>query len=257
MTYKYFIKEINSIDEIDFSENYLKKDDLILFDIDHTIIRDKIKKSLYLQYILSNDPYCYNKIYEIINQYGDLIDMDAFLGFAMKNIQFELIEKQIIERINSIKNLGINVIGITGMLTGFNIGLGKVWQEWRCEMLKKEFDLEFSFDQFSLILNIYNDKRPIFHKGIIFTDYEEKGKALNLFLKEIDKKMNKNHQFKRIIMIDDSDKYLQSVMDQSIIDGYEFHGYQYKAHKICEWTNLDEEILIEMINEFKKFSLKK
>jgi hypothetical protein len=272
-----FIKKIESFNEIDFKNYFSKEKDLVLFDIDHTILRpDK----LYAEYIFSNDQKCNKKILELKSIHIDKIDFNHFLGFIAKSSKMQIIEPDIIEKIKFLKENSIHLIAITGMPTGFNSALKDSWQNWRFEYLKN-IGFEGSFSDIAFTLDIKEfEKRPIFYKGIIFTDFINKGKALKLFLeninklddlnnskyakfifleqaeKNLEKYKNFNLKPERIIMFDDSEEYLNSVLKVCEELKIEFHGYHYKPYEIMDWTSESEEefniFLKEIIKDQKK-----
>jgi len=95
------------------------------------------------------------------NLYGDKIDVNILLGFLLKDSEFSLTEKSIIDKINILKNNNVNFISITSVPSGFNYGLKDSFQNWRFESLKK-FGIEFSFSDLVFLINLQSYGRPIF-----------------------------------------------------------------------------------------------
>jgi hypothetical protein len=252
---KLFIREIQSFNEINFDNYFNKETDLVLFDIDNTIIFSK--NNGYEKYILSNEDKCNNKVSELKNLYADHIDQNKFLGYVFKNLEYKLVDQNIIKIIKDLKEKKVLIIGITALLTGFNDGIENSWQNWRFNHLKN-LGIEFSFSNIEFEIDKYLNQRPIFYKGIIFTDYLDKGESLKLFLREFNKRniINDRGQLtpKRIIMFDDSLEYLENVMKvcQEIDYIDEFHGYHFKNVVIHDWDESHQESFNKILKDFKK-----
>ena len=263
------IKLIKSFEEVDFDK--FEIDDFIMFDVDHTILTTD---DIYAQYMLSSQSHCSEKIAFIKEKFADKFDDNNHIGLVMKNIKMNLIEENLIEKIKALQNRGIFVIAITAMPTGFNSGLGQSWQEWRFDKLNK-IGFNGSFQDFAFVLNNENYRRPIFYKGIIFTDFTEKGPVFENFLdkfnkivnnektninflkdhKNCDSKMQKTLKQKRVIMFDDTISNLESMMKFCKEKGIEFNGYHYQPYEIEDFTSEQDEIvnfkINKMINENK------
>lgn len=264
---KSFIKKINSFNEIDFENEFKSDEDLILFDIDHTLIE---ASNEYVSCFLSYQKECNEIGLKFTNEYADIIDMNEFLGKIIKDTSFQLTENDLIQKINILKKNKIHYIAITALITGFNNGLNNTWQDWRLNMLKKDFGFEFSFSDLAFIIGKKLYKRMIFYHGIILTDHETKAKAMEEFLNEIkkislsetsniiflnntnqniEKYKNINLKPKRIVLFDDAIDNLEGLMEFCMKNNIIFNGYHYNKKIKCDHAY---DYLVEKIKIFMK-----
>ena len=82
--------------------------------------------------------------------------------------------------------------------------------------------------------------------------------AKYIFLDGTEKNLEKYKNFhlkpKRIIMFDDSDEYLKSVLETCNKLQIEFHGYHYKPYEISEWSAECEYQINESLDIFLKMN---
>jgi hypothetical protein len=251
-----FIKQISSFSEVDFDKIILNKDTLVLFDVDHTLLKPI---EIHDQYYLSSEKKCDEKMGEMRSLYADKIDQNFLVGSMMSKMKAEIIEPDVVKKIEFLKKNQIPCIAITAIPSGFNAGLNDTWQNWRFSNLKNR-GIEFSFSDLAFVLNMKGYRRPIFFNGIILADNDSKGNVLKFFLEKInnlqslekkyiigdkkDEDIKKYQNFslnpKKIIMFDDHDAFLVDLSKICSDMGIEFNGYYYRPYEIENWSEEDE-----------------
>jgi hypothetical protein len=88
----------------------------------------------------------------------------------------------------------------------------------------KSLGFEGSFSSHDFALQGFK-KHPIFYKGVLSTDLEQKGPVIGAFLDKISFKPEK------IVMIDDDGAYIRSVKEECFKRGIHFEGYIYQGAK--------------------------
>lgn len=214
------IKLINSFNEIDF--NIIASDSLVILDVDETLIQPK--DTLIIN---EHSQEAKNFKVKLIQQYPDIKNWDNLYSIMILQAERPLLEPDIIEKINQLKNRNIPVIALTAMNTG-KIGYIEHTEQWRYEQLKS-LGFEGSYSNLNTSLPS-SQGHPVFYKGILATDLAAKGPILGSFLDYIALKP------KQIIMIDDSLDMLKSVEAESKSRGIQFQGYHYKYAKQKSWN---------------------
>lgn len=218
------ISPISSFSEVDFAE--VPEHSLAIFDVDETLIQsidaylikehsDKGKR--FKQKFISDNP--------------TVKEWDALVSTMVLTAERPLIEPDIFNKISLLHKRNIPVIALSGMNTG-RIGTIKNLEEWRYNHLRS-LGFEGSFRKHIIPIKGFT-RHPIFCKGILATDLEEKGPVLGKFLDAMH--LNPSH----IIMFDDDLDYLRSVKNECSKRHIPFQGYHYQGFKSKEW---DEELI--------------
>ena len=214
------IKSIQSYDQVDF-ENITDPATVVLFDVDETLIQPE-------------DTYLINEHSErglkfrqsLIQKHPEIMKMHDIGGIILDQAARPLIEKEVINKIRTLKKNNINVFAITAMNTGEYSNIGRM-ERWRYEHLKKlGFEGTYQNDDFYLP---GFKRKPVFYKSIIATDLEDKGEVLIAVLDKI------NLRPQKIIMFDDTLEFLYSVEKECKKRGIIFFGYHYNGAKKKDW----------------------
>lgn len=209
------VKDLNKLEE---EARNLYNSDLVLFDIDYTILSPKdvalksCGKGLRRQFLNVLD----------IKRKEYLLSITALEG------EEELMDSAFPSLIQRIQKNNIPVIGLTALETG---EFGKIshLEDWRIKQLKK-FNIDFSsaFHAYNPIVlsesNQRNGRYPVFKNGVLFTNDQPKGPILADFLRKICWKP------KKILFMDDSMEQLKSVESATQVLGIEFIGFHYIAN---------------------------
>lgn len=207
------IKTIHSFDEVQFSD--IKKDTLVIFDADDTLIQPT---DTYLINEYSPEGIALRQA--LLQQHPELKNLYDLRSIILLESERYLVEEHIIEKINNLKERNIPVIVCTALYSG-KYGLIDSLEKWRFEHLKA-LGFEGSFND--KIFKLNSPKRnPIFYKGVLLSDAEEKGIVIGDFLD----KMMLNPQ--EIVMFDDLAKPLNHVKDECKKRNIKFKGYLYKG----------------------------
>jgi len=212
-------------------ESQLSTQDLVLFDVDHTLIletdmllRPCRRNSLdrLLAFFGENDPVQRKKLISII--------------FLQKKVGLlDLKSPSLIENLLKRK---VKVMALTAMKTG-PLGIIDNIENYRIKELKS-LGIDFR-EAFPYLPAIYFEdpshpqSPPLFESGVLFSSYINKGEVLRDFLENI------NFYPRQVVFVDNSYKYLQSVENELNKLGIPFLGIHYK-----KWLglskNFDEEI---------------
>ncbi len=214
------IKSIQSYDQVNF-ENITDPATVVLFDVDETLIQPE-------------DTYLINEHSErglkfrqsLIQKHPEISKMHDIGGIILDQAARPLIEKEVINKISTLKKNNINVFAITAMNTGEYSNIGRM-ERWRYEHLKK-LGFEGTYQNDDFYLQGFK-RKPVFYKSIIATDLEDKGEVLMAVLDKI------NLRPRKIIMFDDTLEFLYSVEKECKKRGIIFFGYHYNGAKKKNW----------------------
>lgn len=214
------IKSIQSYDQVNF-ENITDPATVVLFDVDETLIQPE-------------DTYLINEHSErglkfrqsLIQKHPEISKMHDIGGIILDQAARPLIEKEVINKISTLKKNNINVFAITAMNTGEYSNIGRM-ERWRYEHLKK-LGFEGTYQNDDFYLQGFK-RKPVFYKSIIATDLEDKGEVLMAVLDKI------NLRPQKIIMFDDTLEFLYSVEKECKKRGIIFFGYHYNRAKKKNW----------------------
>lgn len=216
---------IHSFDEVAF-EDITDPSTLVLFDVDETLIQP-------------DDTYLINEHSErglkfrqsLIQKHPEIMKIHDIGGIILHQAERSLIENEVISKIKILKKKNIKVFAITAMNTGAYSNIGRM-EKWRYEHLKK-LGFEGAYPNDDFYLQGFK-RKPVFYKGIIATDLEDKGEVLASILQRL------NLKPKKIIMFDDTLEFLESVQKECIKKNLDFTGYHYRGAKTKDW---DEELI--------------
>lgn len=173
------------------------------------------------------------------------IELIKTLSLSLSEPKRVIVEEMAPEFIRSLQQRGLKVIALTACPSG-DYGLIPKVECWRVEHLRSlgiDFSSSFSTISPLSLSDIASQGRspPVFEEGILFSGVllskgYTKGEVLAEFLKQA------NFHPEKVIFIDDSIHYLDSVQTAVQAAGIEFKGYQYLgAERFFKKTN--EEVL--------------
>jgi hypothetical protein len=212
--------------------NSLTTNDLVIFDVGNVIIRrtdnffnkgkmnPALKKEIFSEYnkFLSKQGIKKELSHnEMINLWSSIKNSAATQLFA----------PQTIEIIKNIQKKNIKCIAHTKM----DVGTGTLKEKLENYRIKILLDLNINFEnsfkekRIELVDNTNKNSKPIYKNGVLFADKSSKGESLKLFLKKV------NFKPKKIVMIDDQKRYLESVLKTSEDLNINFIGIHYIAIK--------------------------
>lgn len=157
-----------------------------------------------------------------------------------------LIDERSLSLVRKLQERGVPVAAFTNAPRG-KVGNIESVADWRVEELQR-FGFDFSSTwQNKEIVELPKDQdqefAPIFKSGIIFSSLHPKGKTLSNFLAAIDWKP------KKVVMIDDEVKYVQSVGESLKTLGVSYTGFHYTGAKQLP-CNLDRETAQFQVRRF-------
>ncbi|MGI4775959.1 MAG: DUF2608 domain-containing protein [Janthinobacterium lividum] len=216
-----FIRTISTYNEVNFGE-ISSTEILVLFDVDETLIQPE---DTYLINEHSEEGKKFR--YALLKKYSQFKDWDSIAGILLKEAKRPFIEDSITSKVESLKKRNITLLAIAGMNTG------KYWpydalEEWRYEQLKA-LGFEGSYNNTTFNIREFK-KNPVFFKGIIATDLEDKGEVLGIVSDKLRRK------FKLVIMFDDDINFLHSVSKECQRRNITFQGYHYQGAKKKIWN---------------------
>lgn len=144
-----------------------------------------------------------------------IFDVDQTLIYS---IDSGLVEPEIISQLQLLKNNNVPFIACTAMQA--EQGSFKACIERRYEHLKL-LGFEASYIDLIFSVDISSKRLPLFYKGILGTNSEQKGIVIGVFL-DITQISPKN-----IMMFDDNPRFLQTVQQECKKRGIRFIGYLY------------------------------
>ncbi|MGE0206419.1 MAG: DUF2608 domain-containing protein [Candidatus Babeliales bacterium] len=215
------ITTIHSFNDVNFDT--FTKNDLVIFDVDETLIQPKDafvlneqtpQADAFRKKLLQKYPTVTIKEWENI---GSLLLLQA---------ERPLLEPSVITKIDTLQKRGIPVIACTGMNTG-TLGLVPSMEAWRYNHLKS-LGFEGSFNKTELTFKTFK-RKPVFYHGILAADTEPKGPVVGAFLDAM-----QLHP-KKIIMFDDTLEFLESMQAECKKRGIAFQGYEYKGAHEKPW----------------------
>ncbi len=194
---------------------------LVVYDVDETLVQPSDS-------FLSNEHTVQgrNFLSELVKKYPKKTDWGRFRAILLRDASMPMIEVGVLNVIKKFREKGAKVIALTSMNTG-KIGFYQRLEAWRYEQLKSlGFEGDFPREHFPL----RGFKRnPVFYRGVLAADLENKGEVLSAFLKKVQLHPRK------IIAIDDDIKALNQVGDLCKRQGMSFQGYLYSGAKQVPW----------------------
>lgn len=213
------IHEVYDLDLFTEETEKLTSDDLIIYDIDNTLIapEDLIMRAS-----------CRKLRSKLLQEFKVKPDYQEYIfSLIYERYKVNLVDPQIVDLIISQQRRGIPAIALTGSMTA-KFGVLESIEKWRYNQIGRlgiDFSPSFNlsedpyyFSRFAIMM-----RYPSFYKGILFTDLVPKGAVLIAFLNKLDWKPRK------VVFIDDRADYLKSVRSSLEAIGVEFIGFHYRA----------------------------
>ncbi|MDP1723894.1 MAG: DUF2608 domain-containing protein [Alphaproteobacteria bacterium] len=219
------IQSVSNFKAIDFS-SIKSPNTLVIFDVDETLIQPV---DTYL--INEHKAEGINFREKMVADHPGVKDWDKILSIILEEAKRPLIEPDIVSEIKKLQERNVLVIACTGMNTG-KAALYERLEIWRYDHLKS-LGFEGSFTSKDFTLQGFKSQ-PVFYKGVLSADLEEKGPVIGAFLDKISFKPEK------IVMIDDDGAYIRSVKEECFKRGINFEGYLYQGAKEKKW---DEDLI--------------
>lgn len=221
----FFILSVSNFKAIDFSA-IKSSETLVIFDVDETLIQPI---DTYL--VNEQKPEAIHFREKMVAAHPEIKDWNRILSIIRQEAKRPLIEIDIMSEIKKLQQRNIPVIACTMMNTG-KFGLYERLEIWPYTHLKS-LGFEGSFSLYDFPLQGFQ-KNPIFYKGILSTDQEQKGSVIGAFLDKI------SFEPKKIVMIDDSGESIRSMKDECFKRNIHFEGYIYQGAKEKKW---DEKLI--------------
>lgn len=215
------IQTITSFKQIDFDSIKSPKM-LVIFDVDETLIQPVDS-----YFVNEHTPQGRQFKEKWMLNHPEVKDWDRIASILLEEVQRPLIEPFVITEIKKLQERNIPVIACTAMNTG-KVGLHDHLEKWRYNHLKSlGFEGSFSSQHFGLTGFQHH---PVFYKGLLATDLEEKGPIIGAFLDKI------SFRPEKIVMIDDKSAFIRSVKEECFKRHIHFEGYIYGGAKEKEWN---------------------
>lgn len=211
------ITTIDSYAKVNFV--VIPDDALVIFDVDETLIQPQDR------YVMHEHSQQAKKLQqELMRDYeGSGIDWVYLQSLVVEQAKRPLIEPLVIPAIDALKARGIPVIACTYMNTG-PLGVIDLLERWRYDQLQAVGFVGSYQDRVFAIP--FPRGHPVFYRGIIASDLQEKGPVLGAWLDSMD------FHPSVIIVFEDTMANLVSVQGECVKRGIAFQGYYYTgAHK--------------------------
>jgi hypothetical protein len=227
------IKNITALSQADFHS--LDKQTLVVFDVDEVLTAPNASSGMFTTHR---------------NEYGNLIkefkkkypkyasDYEMYSSIIFKSQQEVIIDKDTLSLLKNLKSKNIKTIACSTWPSGPQ-GVIPNMASHRYDVLralKITFDWSFSNDVFYLNQKLYpktnNEKvkKPLYYKGVICTDGEDKGMSLLRFFR------HKKYYPKTIIFFDDSLNKIKDVQQMCKENNINFYGYHYTNRLDTHWN---------------------
>ncbi|MBA3957309.1 MAG: DUF2608 domain-containing protein [Parachlamydiaceae bacterium] len=207
------ITQVNDLELIEQTTQQLTPQDLVLFDIDWTII-------------IAEDPLlrpCGAHLLAKLKK--EILDKDGQVDLHLSRIwnesKYTLVDPKILTLIHNLQKRNIPTMGLTGIRTG-KMGVIPNLEDWRLEQLQQQ-NIDFSHSYPTITFPEFPAPPPIFKHGVLFTSWNSKGTVLVGLLKKLDFTPCK------VIFVDDHLEYIETVEAAMHDLGIEFHGFHYKG----------------------------
>ncbi len=223
------IFEIQDLSSFKNAVQFLDDNTVVLLDIDYTLIVPCDAALL---------P-CGNRLRKQYLYRLDVPRRELLQSIIALESEEKLIDDGFLEVINLLKEKNISVFGFTALDTG-KYGKIENLEDWRLKVLEKLGIAFSSVTHHKSIIQLHkpsqhNGNYPVFKNGVVFTNRQSKGKIFTAF---VDLLKNKP---KKVIFIDDSRQYLESVEGAAKKLDIEFVGFHYRAAEALQ-SEFDEEL---------------
>lgn len=196
----------------------LDKQTLVIFNIDNTIFRTKT--------LFGSPEWAMHLIHQEMNK-GNSREMSAKKCYpiwmkAQKYADVVLLDKKILTVLKEVQKKTCGFIGLTSR----HPSAAEITQ-WQLN----KFGIDFARSRFSLYSFISSYKHPtLFRQGILFSnESNQKGEVFAAWMEQIRTQINQKNMVKKIIVIDDKERNLQSMAKAAEYLGLEFVGLRYSA----------------------------
>lgn len=176
-----------------------------------------------------------------------------YASIAKGSFEATPVDPKLIEEINKMMGRGVKGLILTSGKTG-EYGVIPSLEDLRIKRLKSiGIDMSKMFDVPSFVLKnlpkLEGDKEPKYDRGVIFTNKNNKGESLKIFLREI------KFVPKRILFVDNQMKRVESVRRAADSLGIEYIGIHYT--KVYEHGDgpLNEEVAKKQIEYLRNKSI--
>jgi len=228
------IRECANLNSLNDEIKYMQKEDLVIFDVDHVLIRPTD------EYAISNVPYRDQRWKELMCNCNPAEEVNYY-GAVVANASWLLVDPEILDILRALQNSGINAIALTSLYTGVHEKI-KNLEDWRINQL---LSMDFDFSKLSPLPlksnlampdleNGYG--HPMLKSGIIFTAQLSKGRILCELFNRL------KYKPRKITFIDDDENNVKSVYEFAKSAGITFSGFIYRAIDLVPATVVNEEV---------------
>jgi hypothetical protein len=228
--------------------NKVDKDTLLILDVDYTLTQPSDPAFQQGNFHLSP-----GFIKDFLRSIPDSIKSE-FVSYIAISGEGQLLEEEVPSIIRALKQKGVQVLVISGILTGQLLHIPSV-MDWRISNLRRlgiktstfGFDQSYQFKD----LPSYRGEYPEIKEGVILTNGEgvKKHQVLEAFFKKI------GCRPKKVIFVDDSRPLIEQMADYIKQQEIPFIGYEYKGAKLAKASSISKEGLErEWINLRKKLN---
>ncbi len=215
---------IESLTQVDAALKELKGSELVLFDVDETLITpvDCVLRPAAESFVTA---FIAKHLDESEESSAELDELFSKVLLARK---VRYVDESSPELISELQGRGVKVMGLTAAYA-MELGAIESMADWRLEELA---ELGFDFSEALREIPVMEFEReknrldqPLFKKGILFTAGNPKGKVLRAFLERLAWRPS------QIIFIDDNRQYIDSVDEMARSMGIECTAFHYTAHE--------------------------
>lgn len=164
---------------------------------------------------------------QLIQNHPEFTDWDSLSAILVRDAERPLIEPLVLQKIQILREKGVTVIALTSMNTG-KVGFYDRLEIWRYNHLKS-LGFVGDFNDHEIVLSELKGQ-PVFFKGMLAADLEDKGQVLDAFLQEV------HFHPTNIIAIDDDIAALQSIENFCQSQNIPFKSYLYQGHRTIPWN---------------------
>lgn len=216
----YAVKSITQLSDIDL--NHLDSKTLIVFDVDGVLTLPNATTGMFTTYQKEYG----DIIKDLQNTYPDYKNnYDLYCSIIFKGQEEMIIDPNLEKILNHLKKQGIKTIACSAWPSGPQ-GLIQSQAEHRYSVLKN-LNIVFDWSFPDVIFKLKEEQgprkkyQPVYYRGIICADGQDKGSSLLDFFQKI------HFMPKKIIFIDDSLKKIDEVRQMCEKNNIHFVGYHY------------------------------
>lgn len=211
------VVEAPNLDILEQHMEYLDKDSLVVFDVDHTLLVPTD-----LLFAPSGEQHLAH-LQKKLQERG--IDKDRIWSLIALQGKVCLIDPKILNILATLKEKNIKTIALTAIPTG-RIGLVPSMEIWRVNQLTSlGIDFGWSFHIDSIVFNEFTGKGciPVYKQGVLASARHPKGQILCAFLKQIGWRPS------RVFFVDDRLDFIDSVEEALSRENIEHTSFHYTA----------------------------